>query len=207
VRLRIGPGAPRRRRTLQRRGGEAHKRIRLAAKPYLNIEYGYEKGARPIKTYTSRTTREWDEVLLWTWAIYAGGGYPCYYYSNAAWDLIAPAPEPPGWKRYRYLADFLAGLDLGPMAPANDLVASGFCLAEPGSQYLVLLPEGGDLAIDLGAIAAGAEARCEWMDIRSGERAGNVAGATNDRRAAAKVPNPLPDTAAPCVVAVRAASA
>jgi hypothetical protein len=186
---------------------EAAKRFRLAAKPYLNIEYGYEKGARPIRTYTSRTTREWDEVLLWTWAIYMGGAYPCYYYSNTAWDLLAPDPEPPGWRRYRYLADLLAGLDLGPMEPANDLVASGFCLAKPGRQYLVLLPEGGDIVIDLGAVAAGAEARCEWMDIRSGERAINVANVATDRRSAAKMPNPLPDPAAPCVVAVRAASA
>ncbi len=178
---------------------EAAERVRLAAKPYLNIEYGYEEGVDAIETYTGRTTAPWQDVLLWTWAIYLGGGYPCYYYSNTAWDLVKPDPEPPGWRRYRHLAAFLARLDLGPMRPESGATGTGLCLAEPGRQYLALLPGGGDLEIDLSAVREGARADVEWMDIRSGERARS---AVDNPGRATRLGNPFPGAATPCVVAI-----
>ena len=178
---------------------EAAERVRLAAKPYLNIEYGYEEGVDAIETYTGRTTAPWQDVLLWTWAIYLGGGYPCYYYSNTAWDLVKPDPEPPGWRRYRHLAAFLARLDLGPMRPESGATGTGLCLAEPGRQYLALLPGGGDLEIDLSAVPERARADVEWMDIRSGERARS---AVDNPGRATRLGNPFPGAATPCVVAI-----
>ena len=178
---------------------EASKRFRSMRKPYMNIEYGYELGVEELKTYISRTTAEWRKVLVWTWAIYLGGGHPCYYYNNTSWDLVRFLPEPPGWKRYRFLADFLARFDLGPMTPRNELVRDGFCLAEEGKQYLAFLPEGGDLVIDLAGVGKGAPLRCEWLDAFTGEKA---AGRIGELRFASAVKNPLPEEGNPCAVSV-----
>lgn len=180
---------------------EAVRRWRGRARPYMNIEYGYEEGAEPIRTYRSATTRPWPTILVWTYAIYLGGGYPCYYYTNAAWDLVKWEPEPPGWRRYRYLADLLASLDINAMSPDNELVRRGLCLAEPGRQYLVFLPEGGDTALDLTDLGA-AQADCLWLDAYTGDEARTtVAGGGF----ATPLENPLPERADPCAVVVRPA--
>jgi hypothetical protein len=164
----------------------------------MNIEYGYEEGVDPIETYRSETTRPWQDILLWTYAIYFGGGYPCYYYTNTAWDLVKYRPEPPGWRRYRYLMDFLKARDFNALAPDNELVDRGFCLAHPGREYLVFLPEGGEARIDLTASRGGVA--CDWMDIYTGERA---ASAAEGGGLAVSLSNPLSEPAAPCVVAVK----
>ena len=181
---------------------EAVRRFRTQAKPYLNVEYGYEQGAEPIPTYTSRhTTADWEKVLAWTWAIYLGGACACYYYSNTAWDLIKYDPEPPGWRRYRYLADVLAELDVSAMVPDNEYVARGLCLAEAGRQYLAFLPGGGDLQIDLSAVDAGRPMTCTWLDVRTGERA---AAAVEGGRFTTRIANPLPDAAGCCAIVLKA---
>jgi hypothetical protein len=41
-------------------------------------------------------------------------------------------------------------MDLGRMVPRPDLASSTYCLAAPGREYLVYLPDGGDVEIDLG---------------------------------------------------------
>lgn len=178
---------------------EAIRRFRSMRKPYMNIEYGYEEGVEPLKTYSSRTTGPWQDILLWTWAIYLGGGYPCYYYNNTAWDLVKFEPEPPGWKRCRFMMDFLDAFDLNAMSPDNELVKEGFCLAEPGRQYLVLLPEGGDLCIDLTALPDDAVVECEWMDIHSG---GRKKATVEGRGFAVGIGNPFGDAAGPCAVSI-----
>lgn len=44
-------------------------------------------------------------------------------------------------------------MDLADMAPRGDLASTGFCLAAPGREYLVYLPDGSDVEIDLSATA------------------------------------------------------
>ncbi len=131
---------------------EALRKQQLSGKPYLNIEYGYELGVEPLKTYKSRTTASWQDVLKWTYALYTAGAYACYYYSNTSWDLIRFEPEPPGWQRYSILKGLLDDLPVNDMIPYNDLVDRGTCLADPGRAYLVYLQDGGDAVIDLTAI-------------------------------------------------------
>ena len=41
-------------------------------------------------------------------------------------------------------------LDLAAMTPQEALASSGYCLAAPGRAYLVYLPEGGEVTVDLG---------------------------------------------------------
>ncbi|MBM3214433.1 DUF4038 domain-containing protein [Candidatus Poribacteria bacterium] len=179
---------------------EAVRRWRLRDKPYVNIEYGYEEGAESLKTYRGGTTTTWEDVLLWTVAIYVGGGYPGYYYSNTSWDLIAYEPEPPGWARYQQLVALLSQVQINRMVPDNDFVDRGFCLAEPGEQYLVFLPEGGDVRLDLTAVLPDAPLEAEWMALYSGERRGER---VDGRGFTTRLTNPLPDGQTPCVVLVR----
>jgi len=180
---------------------EAAERLRAGRKPYFNIEYGYEQGVEPVPTFHSGGTRPWKDILLWTWAIYLGGGYACYYYSNTAWDLVKFRPEPPGWKRYRYLMDLLSTLNVNAMEPHDELVDRGFCLADPGRQYLVFLPEGGDTDLALDAAPTGATAECLWMDAFSGARR-----SVGVRMTASRIclRNPLDDPSHPCAVAITA---
>ena len=52
-------------------------------------------------------------------------------------------------------------MNLAAMVPANKLASSEFCLANPGQEYLVYLPDGGDVTVDLSA--ASGELAVEWM--------------------------------------------
>ena len=57
-------------------------------------------------------------------------------------------------------------IDLAGMTPRGDLASSQYCLAKPGAEYLVYLPDGKDVAVDLsGATQAFA---VEWLDPDTG---------------------------------------
>ena len=149
---------------------EAIRRMRNSGTPYVNVEYGYELAEEQLKTYRGRTTAEWDDILKWTWAIYAAGAYPCYYYDNTSWDLIKFEPVPESWMRYRELRDFLEGLPFNQMVGDNEYVERGLCLALAGDAYLVYLPEGGDTRIDLSDVGEETPIAVDWMAILTGER-------------------------------------
>jgi hypothetical protein len=191
---------------------EARRTLQILPKPYLNIEYGYELGAEPLKTYHSRTTAPWQDVLTWTYALYLAGAYPCYYYSNTSWDLVRFEPEPPGWQRYRLLMDLLAELPFNKMAPLNELVDRGYCLADPGDVYWIFLPEGGDAVVDLTAVPSDRGSRGQfvagdvpvqgtWMDITTGDRREVT---ITPEGWLTTVENPLDDTTKPCSLVITA---
>ena len=52
---------------------------------------------------TYRVKQDWEEQLNRAWLVYLAGGYGVYYYSNTAWDVVKPDPEPPGMKRFQLL--------------------------------------------------------------------------------------------------------
>ncbi len=57
-------------------------------------------------------------------------------------------------------------VDLAKMTPHSELASTEFCLANPGKEYLVYLPDGGEVTVDLSA-ASGPMA-VEWLNPRSG---------------------------------------
>lgn len=176
---------------------EAVRRWRRAAKPYMNVEYGYELGVEPLSVPSVKFSTSGENILLWTWALYVAGAYPNYYYCNTSWDLIKFHPIPPSWPCYRHLADFLGLMDLRNMAPDNDLVQGGMCSAEPGKQYFVLLPAGGDESIDLTAVPKGAGVQATWIDITGGQQ---VSQAVEDWGFSVKLANPLAQPDRPCAI-------
>jgi hypothetical protein len=52
-------------------------------------------------------------------------------------------------------------MDLIQMTPRPDLVSTRYCLANPGQEYLIYLPEGGRVTVDLCAAAGAFEV--EWF--------------------------------------------
>jgi hypothetical protein len=78
----------------------------------------------------------------------------------------------PQWESIRqnlgYARQILERLNVTDMVPHDDLVSSGYCLAAPGSKYLVYLPQGSEVNIDL----TGHEGRfrVRWLNPENGER-------------------------------------
>lgn len=67
-------------------------------------------------------------------------------------------------------------MNLATMTPRNDLASTKYCLAAPGSEYLVYLPTERGVTVDLSAVSG--EVRVEWFDSREGiaRSAGRVPG-------------------------------
>ncbi|MBT4136276.1 MAG: DUF5060 domain-containing protein [Candidatus Latescibacteria bacterium] len=175
---------------------EAVRRWRNIEKPYLNMEYGYEVGEPPLAAPIPKMTMSGETMLLWTWALYVGGAYANYYYCNTSWDINRFYPIPESWTRFRFLTDFLTLMDFNCLVPDNDYVDRGMCSAEPGKQYFVFLPEGGNTQIDLSTIESGANVSVVWMDIWTGER---VEEDVADLKFTTGLGNPLSNSDAPCV--------
>ena len=77
----------------------------------------------------------------------------------------------PQWEPLRkYLGDtrtYAQRLNLTKAVPSVELATSRYCLAVPGEQYLVYLPEGGALTVDLSA--ARGDLPVEWFNPATGE--------------------------------------
>ena len=58
-------------------------------------------------------------------------------------------------------------IDLAASRPAGELASTGYCLAVPGREYLVYLPDGGEATVDLSA--AKGELAVEWMHPITGK--------------------------------------
>ena len=75
-----------------------------------------------------------------------------------------------------------AGVEFWNMTPSDNLVTSGtaYCLANPGNEYVVYLPDGGSVTIDLSD--AMGSLNVEWYDPRNGTYPdeGTVAGGANE---------------------------
>ncbi len=132
--------------------------------PVVNIEYGYERGVDDLPTYGVK--QDWQEVLRRTYEIICAGGYPNYYYSNTSWDVIKWQPEPPGWKRYRILRDFLDGVEYWTMSP-KERTGGCWVFANEGKEYLIFAP-GGEAEFTVSN--APSSLHGQWFNIETGER-------------------------------------
>jgi hypothetical protein len=182
--------------------------------PYLNSEIYYERGVDDLPTYPLE--EDWQDQLRGAYEVYLSGGYFAYYYSNSAWDLVKPDPEPPGMARYQILKETLSALPYWVMAPHPELAVGGPCLAIPGSVYAVYVtpPErggprrpldngpgvGSDIKVNLTALPGAAT--LQWINTWSGERAD----ARIDRPGVYQFNRPAAFGAAPAVLIVRSQS-
>lgn len=89
-------------------------------------------------------------------------------------------PDDPRWEAIRrnmgYARSYAMRMDLSHAVPRSNLASSNYCLAVPGTEYLVLLPTGGTVSVDLSA-ATGTRT-VEWFNPSTGDSAsgGTVSG-------------------------------
>jgi hypothetical protein len=103
----------------------------------------------------------------WVWKSFTRGLNPIWMdpYQASAWEPLPANAE----EVRRNLGDarrYALRIDLAKMTPQNHLASTGYCLANPGKEYLVYLPAGGEVTVDLSA-ASGTIA-AEWMNPAQG---------------------------------------
>lgn len=113
------------------------------------------------------TADERDEFRHVNWSIYTGGGI-----TEVFTRFSSPGS---GYQEYDLILKDLArarkyinDLPFWEMSPKNNLLDSGtgYVFAKPGETYLVYLPEGGSLSLDLSG--SNNTFQAEWFDPRNG---------------------------------------
>lgn len=79
-----------------------------------------------------------------------------------------------------YTRCYAQRVNLAVMVPRSELASTQFCLADPGKEYLVYLPDGGDVTVDLGAVSG--ELSVEWFNPRTGKTAEGPRAAGGQKR-------------------------
>jgi hypothetical protein len=132
---------------------------------------------------TYRKGQSPEEVCRRAWEIQMAGGYTGYYYTYTAWDVIRPLDVPPGYSYFKHFGDFWRSTQFWKLEPADKLVSRGWCLAQPGRQYVVFQNRPQSFTLEI----AGAQSplKAEWFNPHTGRRtpAGNL-----DNRTANLVP-------------------
>jgi hypothetical protein len=105
----------------------------------------------------------------WVWKSFLRGLNPIYMdpYADLAQRKRPEAPHEPVRLSMGQTRRFAERMDLAATVPHADLASSRYCLADPGREYLVYLPSGGRVTVDLsnaiGTFAA------EWFHPGTGE--------------------------------------
>ena len=114
-------------------------------------------------------------------------------------DHLSRLPElDPRWHPIRrsmgYTRAFAERMSLAATPPRSDLADSEYCLAAEGREYLVYLPEGGSVIVDLSA--ARKPLAVEWFDPTTGE---SVEGGTAPGQGRQKLTPPFDGEAVLCL--------
>jgi hypothetical protein len=116
----------------------------------------------------------------WVWKSFCRGMNPLFMdpYSrpgdlskDGTWtDHLGGVKLDPKWDSVRramgHTRRFAERLDLAKATPRNELASSAYCLAQPGVEYLVYLPTGDDVTVDLSGAAGQFPAR--WFNPTTG---------------------------------------
>ena len=135
--------------------------------PVVNVEFGYEHGPGGIEDKTYRVVQPPEEVCRRAWEICLAGGYPAYYYTYTAWDVVRPQDTPPGYAYFRQLRQFFESTRYWELKPAGDVASEGWCLANPGKEYVVYLNQAKPFSLKLRGVAGSLAAR--WYQPLTGQ--------------------------------------
>ena len=110
---------------------------------------------------------------IWVWKSFMRGLNPIHL------DPMAPlgtgTSDRPGTENARQAMGLTrrcaTRMNLTEAVPHGELASSGYCLSNPGKEYLVYLPEGGIVTVDLSA--ASGELAVEWMQPVRGSVSGS----------------------------------
>ena len=148
--------------------------------PVVNVEFGYEHGPGGMEDKTYRVVQPPEEVCRRACKIYLAGGYPAYYYTYTAWDVVRPQDTPPGYAYFQRLRAFFEFTRYWELEPADDVASAGWCLASPGKEYVVFLNQAQPFSLKLpGAVGS---LSAQWYQPLTGQwvEAGTVAGGEHE---------------------------
>lgn len=136
-----------------------------------NPEGGYSDSppaADGSKVILSDTDHLWGigGSRAWVWKTLCRGMNPVFMdpYDGS---ILATDPK---WESMRrtlgHALTMAERVNLAALTPHNDLASTQYCLADPGHEYLVYLPAGGEVTVDL--TAAAGKLSVEWMQPDEG---------------------------------------
>ncbi len=140
-----------------------------------NGEGGYKEdppggeGTKVIITDTDHLGGIWGNQQ-WVWKSFLRGLNPVFmdpYDCKVLKRSYNPEWVEPVRKSMGYTLDFARRMNLIEMVPENELSSSSYCLASRGKEYLVYLPDGNEVKIDLSD--APNEFAVEWFNPNTAE--------------------------------------
>ncbi|MFQ6099471.1 MAG: putative collagen-binding domain-containing protein, partial [Armatimonadota bacterium] len=142
--------------------------------------YDYRKNPPPAdgtKVVLSDTDHLWGNRCkdhTWAWRSFCRG-HNLLYMDKWTWEQDDLDRERVR-KALGHVRRFAERMDLRATRPANALASSEYCLANPGRQYLVYIPSGRAVTLDLSGVSGTFDV--EWFNPRTGdtEDGGTVAG-------------------------------
>ena len=113
-------------------------------------------------------TRGHNPLLMDGYDGSAGVGDPKYDPNNPVWEAIRT--------NMGYTRSFALKMDLTRAVPRGDLASTGYCLAAAGREYLVFLPSGGSVNVNLSGVTG--SPLVEWFNPSNGQTiaGGSIAG-------------------------------
>jgi hypothetical protein len=109
---------------------------------------------------------EWNNSPSTPWKLLTRGYHQCMYDH----DYWKPTSNRTTWEATRHsigrTVEYANKMDLAQMRPRGDLSSTWYCLANPGREYLVYAPDGGEVVVDLSA--AKDELAVRWIDPEGG---------------------------------------
>jgi len=113
--------------------------------PVVNVEFGYEESDYYGNICTA------DYVRKYAWAVVTGGGFFSYGHDETIREVNFDALETDGIEYMGYLFNFFKEINWWEMNPDTEKVDNGFCLAGSAPEYIIYLPDGGTVNLDLTA--------------------------------------------------------
>lgn len=140
---------------------------RIFSKPVINGEYAYSGWHAD------------DDARIGAWEIITAGGfftagfYTTFAPDKGGWDLSGNQLQA---DQLSALFQFMDSVEWWRMEPHDDLVSAGYCLAQPGKEYVIYLRNGGSVALNLKDV--GGTLPVEWLNPRDGtyQRTADVTG-------------------------------
>jgi len=127
----------------------------MSAKRQLEIFMRFYLGSNPYKD--SPPAADGCKVIIldtdhigggdecWVWKTFTRGMNPVYMDALDRSDATSEGSR----KAMGHTLTCATRMNLAGMTPHNDLASTGYCLASPGKEYLVYLPEGGEGTVNL----------------------------------------------------------
>ena len=135
--------------------------------PVINVESGYEHGPLGPDDLVIWQGQSPEVVIRYIWKIQMAGVYTVYYYNYTAWDIIRPEDTPTGYGYVKKFTDFFSNTRYWLLKSDNSLVSSGYCLANPGKEYIIYQDKSTPFELNLSGLSKSLQA--VWFQPFSGE--------------------------------------